>query len=782
MLSELSKIPFVLCDGDVQLEIGTLAAQSDSSVVVKYGNTTVLCVVVYSQLEKDMGFLPLQVNYQEKFYASGKIPGGFIKRETKPSEREILIARRLDRQIRPLFDSSCTKTEIQISCTTLSYDPKFDPEVAASLGVSAALLLSELPFGGPVCMVKGKMFQNARSEIIIAFTETSVVMIEGKFPECSTDDFISALENVRTESNVSQFITLIKNFVQEYKIYEEKSRKRDVSVNSDIIEVHSVLIHSQRVGMQARLEKHIALCNELMKVNDISKYLEQIYKLSDKKARKKNMLILKKCLILEICNLYSGQLTEKSLFKNVSNAVKAEFNALWEEGLPIEAISHFVDRYAIEESSSIMRRNLKNLRTRLDGRKTDEIRTLTAFHSYIPSAHGSALFSRGETQVLAAVTLGGKQDEQLSETIVGSNRENLMLHYNFPKWSVGEISTSPSLSRREIGHGNLALSAISNVLSNIGNFDYTIRIVADVLSSNGSSSMATVCASSIALMDAGVPISKHIAGVAVGVVKMDDELIVLSDISGDEDQLGDMDLKITGTKDGFTAIQMDIKITGVQFSELKVVLDKAKLSLDNILDFMYSVISVPSTSSNSPQTIVVKIPKEKIRNVIGQGGSMIKHICATSGAKVDIKDTGEAKILGNADSIEKARQMIVDITKDVEVNQIYDGLIVKVVDFGCFVKLPTGIEGLLHVSEIPKDEAGLFVEGYKLKVKVMRVENNRISLTALIDRKKNHSKDEELETDNSRQKAKLRYRKENASQEAADNENGDSSGKKWRFT
>ncbi|WPX97957.1 polyribonucleotide nucleotidyltransferase [Candidatus Fokinia crypta] len=782
MLSDTSKIPFVLRSDYVQLETGALATQSDASVVVKYGDTTVLCVVVSSQLEKDMGFLPLQVNYHEKFYASGKIPGGFIKRETKLSEREILIARRLDRQIRPLFDSSCTKTEIQISCTTLSYDPKFDPEIAASLGVSAALLLSDLPFRGPVCMVKGTIFQNIKSEIITAFTDASVVMIEGKFPECTTDEFISALETIRIESNVEKLITLVKDFVQEYKIREKNSKNQDI--NSDIAEINSVFMNSQHVNIQTKLEKHNILCNNLMRASNISKYLEQIYLLPDKKARKKNISILRKCLLLEITNLYSNHQTEKSLFKNIDNITKAEFYELWETGLPIEAISHFVDKYISVESSSIMRKNLKHSQVRLDGRKPDEIRMLEASHSYIPTAHGSALFSRGETQVLAVITLGGKQDEQISETMIGSSRENFMLHYNFPKWSVGEISASPSLSRREIGHGNLALSAISGILPNVESFDYTIRVVADVLSSNGSSSMATVCASSIALMDAGVPISKHVAGVAVGVVKIDNELIVLSDISGDEDQLGDMDLKITGTRDGFTAIQMDIKIPGVQFSELKTVLNKAKLSLDSILNFMYSIINMPSISSNSPQTITLKIPKEKIRNVIGQGGSTIKHICATSGAKIDIRDTGETRIFGSVEAIEKAQQMIADITKDVEVGQVYDGLIMKVVDFGCFVKLPTGVEGLLHVSEIPKNDANLFVEGYRLKVKVIKAENGRISLTAHIEHRTTHSKNDSFNDgeDNGRQRTKLRYRKENSSQDTSCDGSADSSNKKWRFT
>ena len=656
-------------------ETGKIARQADGAVMVTYGGTTVLCTAVgASSAKPGIDFFPLTVNYQEKTFAAGRIPGGFFKREGRPSEKETLVSRLIDRPIRPLFHKNY-KNETQVIATVLSHDMENDPDIVAIIGASAALTISGLPFMGPIgaCRVGWsgseyilnptvEQMKEATLDLVVAGTKEGVLMVESEASELSEEVMLGAVDYGHKE---------IENVIDA------------------IIELAEVAAKEPRPLPEEPVEKD----QYLKVIKPYKKKFEKGYKETDKSKRSKILSEIRNEIINEL-----GELVNVTLASTLIKDLEAD----------------------------IVRGNILKTKERIDGRDTKTVRPIVAEVGTLPRAHGSALFTRGETQALVVATLGTGQDEQIIDSLEGEYRSKFMLHYNFPPYSVGEAGRVGSPGRREIGHGKLAWRAVNPLLPKGEDFPYTIRIVSEVTESNGSSSMATVCGTSLALMDAGVPIKKPVAGIAMGLIKEKKEFSVLSDILGDEDHLGDMDFKVAGTKDGITSLQMDIKITSITKEIMEIALDQAKDGRIHILNEMGKAISNSREvlAESAPKITTMKIKLEKIRDVIGPGGKMIREICESTGAKVDIEDDGTIKIAASdTESAEAAQKRINDIVAEAELGVIYSGKVVKTVDFGAFVNFLGTKDGLVHISELQdartEKTTDICKEGDIVKVKVI---------------------------------------------------------------
>ena len=656
-------------------ETGKIARQADGAVMVTYGGTTVLCTAVGAASAKPgIDFFPLTVNYQEKTFAAGRIPGGFFKREGRPSEKETLVCRLIDRPIRPLFHKSY-KNETQVIATVLAHDMENDPDVVALIGASAALTISGLPFMGPIgaCRVgwDGKDYilnptteqmQNKTLDLVVAGTTEGVLMVESEASELSEEIMLGAVDFGHKEMG---------------------------SVIKAIIDLAEVAAKEPRPLPEEPKEK-----KEYLKlIKPFQKKFEKAYKEMDKSKRSKMLTETRNEIVLSL-----GDNPNITLAASLTKEVEAD----------------------------IVRGSILKTKKRIDGRDTKTVRPIVAEVGTLPRAHGSSLFTRGETQALVVATLGTGQDEQIIDALDGEYREKFMLHYNFPPYSVGEAGRVGSPGRREVGHGKLAWRAVHPLLPQGEDFPYTVRIVSEVTESNGSSSMATVCGTSLALMDAGVPIKKPVAGIAMGLIKEKNDFSVLSDILGDEDHLGDMDFKVAGTEDGITSLQMDIKITSITKEIMEIALDQAKDGRIHILNEMAKAIgsSREALADTAPKITTMKIKVEKIRDVIGPGGKMIREICELTGAKVDIEDDGTIKIAASdTESSLAAQKKINDIVAEAEMGVIYDGKVVKTVDFGAFVNFLGTKDGLVHISELQnartEKTTDICKEGDTVKVKVI---------------------------------------------------------------
>ena len=656
-------------------ETGKIARQADGAVMVTYGGTTVLCTAVgASSAKAGIDFFPLTVNYQEKTFAAGRIPGGFFKREGRPSEKETLVSRLIDRPIRPLFHKNY-KNETQIIATVLAHDMENDPDILAIIGASAALTISGLPFMGPIgaCRVgwDGNQYilnpnieqmRDATLDLVVAGTKEGVLMVESEASELSEEIMLGAVDygHKEIENVIKAIIDLAEVAAKEPRPLPEEPAEKDE---------YSKIIKQFR------------------------KKFEKAYKETDKSKRSKALSEIR------------GNIVEQ--FSDTINL-------------------SLVSTLTKDLEADIVRGNILKTKERIDGRDTRTIRPIVAEVGTLPRAHGSALFTRGETQALVVATLGTGQDEQIIDSLEGEYRSKFMLHYNFPPYSVGEAGRVGSPGRREIGHGKLAWRAINPLLPKGDDFPYTVRIVSEITESNGSSSMATVCGASLALMDAGVPIKKPVAGIAMGLIKEKKEFSVLSDILGDEDHLGDMDFKVAGTEDGITRLQMDIKITSITKEIMEIALDQAKEGRIHILNEMGKAISSSreALADSAPKITTMKIKLEKIRDVIGPGGKMIREICESTGAKVDIEDDGTIKIAASdTESAQAAQKRINDIVAEAELGVIYTGKVVKTVDFGAFVNFLGTKDGLVHISELQdgrtEKTTDICKEGDIVKVKVI---------------------------------------------------------------
>ncbi|MCZ6741439.1 MAG: polyribonucleotide nucleotidyltransferase [Alphaproteobacteria bacterium] len=664
------------------LETGRMARQADGAVLATYGETTVLCTAV-SQKEPRQGidFFPLTVNYQEKTFAAGKIPGGFFKREGRPSEKETLTSRLIDRPIRPLFHPQF-RNETQVICTVLCHDLENDPDMVALVGASAALTLSGVPFLGPIAgarvgFVDGEYVLNPQVaelsdsalNLVVAGTQDGVLMVESEAQELSEEIMLGAVMFGHRE-------------------YQP--------VIDAIIEMAEIAAKEPWAVAEAP-PAHARVAERVKELADSG--LREAYKSPDKTVR-----------------------------HGAIEAVKAETAAALADDE--EATGDIIGAAFKKLEKDIVRNAILDDQPRIDGRDTKTVRPISCEVGVLPRAHGSALFTRGETQVLAVATLGTGQDEQIIDALDGDYREHFLLHYNFPPYSVGEASFLRSPGRREIGHGKLAWRAIHPLLPSKEDFPYTIRVVSEVTESNGSSSMATVCGSSLSLMDAGVPLAKPVAGIAMGLIKDQDRFAVLSDILGDEDHLGDMDFKVAGTEEGITSLQMDIKITSITEQIMEIALGQAREGRLHILGEMSKALSGAraEVSENAPRITVISVPKDKIREVIGTGGKVIREICETTGAKIDIEDDGTIKVAAvDAEAAERAIEWIKSIVAEPEVGVIYTGKVVKVMDFGAFVNFLGKRDGLVHISELADGRTNKVTdvanEGDQVKVKVLGIDD-----------------------------------------------------------
>jgi len=661
------------------LETGKIARQADGAVKVTYGETVVLCTAVGAkQPRPDVDFFPLTVNYQEKAFAAGKIPGGFFKREGRPSEKETLVSRLIDRPIRPLFHP-LYRNDTQIVCTVLSHDMENDPDVVAMIGTSAALTISGLPFLGPIGAARvgykdGEFLLNPTPEaikegdldLVVAGTRDGVMMVESEASELSEDIMLAAVKfgHEQFQGVLDLIIDLAEEAAKEPRAVAELPE-----------------------GYDALVEKIAGLGTDV---------LTKAYANVVKQERSAAVAAAK------------AEIVEK-LGDEVPDALKGKVSSI------IKDLEKDIVRGAILKTG-----------TRIDGRTGADVRPIVGEVSVLPRSHGSSIFTRGETQALAVVTLGTGQDEQIVDALDGEYRESFMLHYNFPPYSVGEAGRMGSPGRREIGHGKLAWRALHPLMPTKDAFPYTTRIVSEVTESNGSSSMATVCASSLAMMDAGVPLVRPVAGIAMGLIKEADDFAVLSDIMGDEDHLGDMDFKVAGTENGITSLQMDIKITSVTAEIMQIALKQARDGRLHILGEMSKALPEArgEVSGNAPTITQFSIPKDKIRDVIGSGGKVIREICEETGAKVDIEDDGSITVAHTDGAKGKqAVDWIKSIVAEPELNHIYDGKVVKAVDFGAFVNFFGARDGLVHISELApervKQVSDIVKEGDQVKVKVI---------------------------------------------------------------
>ncbi|WP_420723322.1 polyribonucleotide nucleotidyltransferase [Hwanghaeella sp. LZ110] len=643
------------CGRTLTLETGRIARQADGAVLATYGETSVLCAVTFAKSEKPgQDFFPLSVHYQEKTYAAGKIPGGFFKREARPSEKETLTSRLIDRPIRPLFVPGF-KNEVQVVCTVLSHDMENDPDMVAMVGASAALTISGAPFMGPIAgirigMIDGELVANptmpqikddSTLDLVVAGTQEGVLMVESEAQELDEDTMLNAV--MLAHRSFQPVIDLIIDLA-------ESAAKEPFDLPEADPNVAPVDARLRELAMEP---------------------LRAAYAITKKQDR----------------------------VEAVGNAKKAAMATLEEEGLDVALAGKLFK----DLEKDVVRGNILKTGERIDGRKTDQVRPIICEVGVLPQAHGSALFTRGETQALVVTTLGTGQDEQIIDALEGEYRQNFMLHYNFPPYSVGEAGRMGPPGRREIGHGKLAWRALNPLMPPKEDFPYTVRVVSEITESNGSSSMATVCGTSMSLMDAGVPLPKPCAGIAMGLIKEDDGVAVLSDILGDEDHLGDMDFKVAGTADGITSLQMDIKITSITEEIMKTALAQAKQGRIHILGEMAKAITNgrDGVSQNAPRIVTFQINKDKIREVIGTGGKVIREICETTGAKVDIDDDGTIKVASiDNEAGQRAVDWIKGIVAEPEPGKVYRGKVVKVMDFGAFVNFMPGRDGLVHISEL----------------------------------------------------------------------------------
>ena len=657
------------------LETGKVARQADGAVVATLGETTVLCTVVGAKSPREgIDFFPLSVHYQEKTFAAGKIPGGFFKREGRPSEKETLTSRLIDRPIRPLFVKGY-RNETQVICTVLAHDMENDPDIVAMIGTSAALTISGLPFLGPiggarVGYVDGAFVLNpaidamadSALDLVVAGTQEGVLMVESEAQELPEEVMLGAVVfgHEQMQPVIDAIIALA-----------EACAKDPIDVAPPAPEVATVKERLQAIEVDLRAAYQEP--NKTERQNQVAA------------ARGKGMEMLQDA-------------AEKAVAGDIFKSME----------------------------SDIVRNSILDTGVRIDGRDTKTVRPIVSEVGILPRAHGSALFTRGETQALVVATLGTGQDEQIIDALAGEYREHFMLHYNFPPYSVGEAGRVGSPGRREIGHGKLAWRAIRPLLPSKEDFPYTMRVVSEITESNGSSSMATVCGTSLSLMDAGVPLPRPVAGIAMGLIKEGDRYAVLSDILGDEDHLGDMDFKVAGTEAGVTSLQMDIKITSITREIMDVALGQARDGRLHILNEMGQALTGAreGVSANAPRITTLTIPKDKIRDVIGSGGKVIREICEVTGAKIDIDDDGTIKVAAVDDSSAKAAiDWIRGITAEPELNVVYDGKVVKTVDFGAFVNFLGNRDGLVHISELQEDRTSkttdVVNEGDMVKVKVL---------------------------------------------------------------
>ncbi|MGE5501559.1 MAG: polyribonucleotide nucleotidyltransferase [Ignavibacteriales bacterium] len=664
----------------LSLETGRMARQADGAVVATMGETTVLAAVTFAKQPKPgQDFFPLTVNYQERTYAAGKIPGGFFKREGRPSEKETLVSRLIDRPIRPLFVKGF-KNEVQVVVTVLSHDLEHDPDIVAMVAASAALVLSGAPFMGPIAgarvgYINGEYVLNptldelkdSQMDLVVAGTAEAVMMVESEIHELDEDTVLGGVT------------------------FAHKSMQPVIDAIIELAE------HAAKEPFEFEPENTDELKAKMFKL--VGKDIAAGYKITKKQDRHEAIGAAKA--------------------KAVAEFAKSETNP---EGYDANKLGSVFK----ELEADVVRRGILDTGVRIDGRPVDKVRPIVSEVGVLPRAHGSALFTRGETQALVVATLGTGDDEQFIDALEGTYKEKFLLHYNFPPFSVGETGRMGSPGRREIGHGKLAWRAIRPMLPSAEEFPYTIRLVSEILESNGSSSMATVCGSSLALMDAGVPLKRPVSGIAMGLILESDGFAVLSDILGDEDHLGDMDFKVAGTSEGITSLQMDIKIPGITEQIMKQALAQAKAGRDHILGEMSKAMDAPRAELGefAPKIETIKIAVDKIREVIGSGGKVIREIVEKTGAKIDIQDDGTIKIAASEQSkIDAARDWIKSIASEPEVGQIYNGKVVKIVDFGAFVNFFGAKDGLVHISQISKEKVGkvsdVLTEGQQVKVKLL---------------------------------------------------------------
>ncbi len=655
-------------------ETGKIARQADSCVMVTYGGTQVLCAVTASKsVREGQDFFPLTVHYQEKAYAAGKIPGGFFKREARPSEKETLTARLIDRPIRPLFPKGFLN-EVLVMCTVVAHDMENDPDMVAMLGVSAALTMSGIPFMGPIAAARVgyindeyvlnptlQQMEESNLDLVAAGTKEGVLMVESEASELDEEIMLGAVMHAW-----NGFQPVIDTIIE----LAEMGAKEPWDMPKADPKVEKL-----EKNIKAKFEKDVA----------------KAYSNTDKMER------------------YAAK-----------DAVKAK---AVEKFLSEETTKEMIGSAFKQLEADVVRGSIIKTGNRIDGRDTKTVRQIVAEVGVLPRAHGSALFTRGETQALVVTTLGTGQDEQIIDALEGESRSRFLLHYNFPPYSVGEAGRVGPPGRREIGHGKLAWRAINPLLPAAEDFPYTMRNVSEITESNGSSSMASVCGSSLAMMDAGVPLKRPVAGIAMGLIKEDKDFAVLSDILGDEDHLGDMDFKVAGTSEGITSLQMDIKITSITEDIMKIALAQAKDGRIHILEEMNKAIAEArgETSSHAPQIVSIQVPVDKIRDVIGTGGKVIRGITEETGAKIDINDDGMIKVSAiNQTSIDQAVAIIQGITEEPEVGKVYNGKVVKCVDFGAFVNFMGAKDGLVHISELADERVAnttdVINEGDEIKV------------------------------------------------------------------
>ncbi|MCH9051963.1 MAG: polyribonucleotide nucleotidyltransferase [Proteobacteria bacterium] len=674
------------------LETGKIARQADGAVLATYGETSVLCTAV-AQKEPRVGidFFPLTINYQEKTFAAGKIPGGFFKREGRPSEKETLTSRLIDRPIRPLFHPRF-HNETQVICTVVSHDLENDPDIVALVGASAALTLSGIPFMGPIAAARvGRIdgefvvnpqietMENSDLDLVVAGTQEGVLMVESEASELSEEIMLGAV--TFGHQHFQPVIDLIIDLAEE-------CAKAPWDLPDPPAELENATRRVKELGESE---------------------LRAAYGEADKQTRRDKIDGVKAAVLEKLAPEEFEADLLKALFKGLEK--------------------------------DIVRGSILETGRRIDGRDTKTVRPIQCEVGVLPRAHGSALFTRGETQALVVTTLGTGQDEQIIDALAGDYREHFLLHYNFPPYSVGEASFLRSPGRREIGHGKLAWRALKAIMPAKDDFPYTIRVVSEITESNGSSSMATVCGTSLSLMDAGVPVPRSVAGIAMGLIKEGEKFAVLSDILGDEDHLGDMDFKVAGTADGITSLQMDIKITSITEEIMKIALEQAREGRLHILGEMAKSLSDArdAVSENAPRITIIVIPRDKIREVIGTGGKIIREICEVTGAKIDIEDDGTIKVAAvDNEASEKAIEWIRSIVAEPEVGVIYSGKVVKVLDFGAFVNFLGARDGLVHISELLPRRVNKVTdvvnEGDTVKVKVLGIDDRgkvRLSMRAV---------------------------------------------------
>ena len=689
-----AKREFQYGDIPVILETGRIARQATGAVLVSMGETIVLVACVASkEARPDQGFFPLTVDYQEKTYAAGKIPGGFFRREGRPSEKEVLTSRLIDRPVRPLFPKGF-KNEVQIIATVMSLDPDVDADIPALIGASAALAIAGIPFKGPIAAARvgyrdGEYLLNpsydalnaSELNLVVAGTTSSVLMVESEAGLLSEEVMLGAV--MYGHEQMQTVIENIRGLVADVgvKLWDWQAPDNDEELEAEV------------EGGGADL-------------------IREAYSIRDKLSRRERL---------------------NEIHSETVAAIVAEHGERWSEseiGNVIEELESRTVRGAIVAGEP-----------RIDGRETATVREVNVEVGVLPRAHGSALFTRGETQAIVTTTLGTNRDAQIIDAIEGEYKDPFMLHYNFPPYCVGETGRSGSPKRREIGHGKLAKRALMAIMPDLEEFPYALRIVSEITESNGSSSMATVCGASLALMDAGVGIKAPVAGIAMGLIKEDEKFVVLSDIMGDEDHLGDMDFKVAGTETGISALQMDIKVDGITREIMEVALAQARDGRLHILERMNSVLSASRTemSEHAPRITTIKIHPDKIRDVIGKGGTTIRSITEETGATIDIDDSGIVKIYSSDKTAsDAARKRVEDLTAEVEVGKIYNGKVAKLMDFGAFVNILPGKDGLVHISQISEERvqsvSDKLSEGDFVKVKVLEVDRQgrvRLSMKAV---------------------------------------------------